>query len=172
MQAITIFTRRNNPKLAIHPLAPLVRHGILTRQPGIQELGHVHVPTGWVRESREHRSKVQRFNAEDIRDLREFEYARLPSMQRRIRLLRLFSGGLQNPEVKCELFDVEYAEATVLELGAPFQAPLSDSGSTLVLAPLGRPGDRPGEKGDRLPRQGPDSVGELRGGSGTLRRGP
>ncbi|KAG8161871.1 hypothetical protein KVR01_008858 [Diaporthe batatas] len=37
-----------------------------------------------------------------------YKYKPLRSMRRRLRLLRLHGGGLSNPEITCELFEVEY----------------------------------------------------------------
>lgn len=58
--------------------------------------------------SRSQRSKVSRFTGDDIKDMPEYRYEPLKSMRRRIRLLRLHGGGLSNPEIICELFEVEY----------------------------------------------------------------
>lgn len=58
--------------------------------------------------SRYYRSRVSLYNGDDIKDMAPYEYNRLHSMRRRIRLLRLHGGGLSNPEITCELFEVEY----------------------------------------------------------------
>lgn len=58
--------------------------------------------------SRQHRSHVSLYTGEDIKDMEEYKYTRLHYMRRRIRLLRLHGGGLSNPEITCELFEVAY----------------------------------------------------------------
>lgn len=58
--------------------------------------------------SRDHRSLVSLYTGDDIKDMDHYKYRRLHSMRRRIRLLRLHGGGLSNPEITCELFEVEY----------------------------------------------------------------
>lgn len=58
--------------------------------------------------SRKHRSDVSLYTGEDIKDMLTYQYERLNSMRRRIRLLRLHGGGLSNPEITCELFEVQY----------------------------------------------------------------
>lgn len=40
--------------------------------------------------------------------MKKYKYKQLHSMRRRIRLLRLHGGGLANPEITCELFEVDY----------------------------------------------------------------
>jgi hypothetical protein len=80
----------------------------------IERHGTIYMPTNSVRELRENRSKVSKYNDEDLRDMDEFRYDRLPSMRRRIRLLRLLGGGLVNPEISCELFEVEYDKKNVV----------------------------------------------------------
>lgn len=58
--------------------------------------------------SREQRSRVSMYTGEDIKDMDPYIYEPLQSMRRRIRLLRLHGGGLSNPEITCQLFEVEY----------------------------------------------------------------
>lgn len=58
--------------------------------------------------SREQRSRVSKYNDPDLKDMKPYEFDRLHSMRRRIRLLRLHGGGLSNPEITCELFEAEY----------------------------------------------------------------
>lgn len=61
--------------------------------------------------SREHRSHVSLYSGSDIKNMEEYRYNRLQSMRRRIRLLRLHGGGLANPEITCELFEVQFYQA-------------------------------------------------------------
>lgn len=58
--------------------------------------------------SRETRSRVSKYNDPELKDMKPYKFDRLHSMRRRIRLLRLHGGGLSNPEITCELFEVEY----------------------------------------------------------------
>lgn len=58
--------------------------------------------------SREQRSRVSRYNDADLKYMQPYKFDSLRSMRRRIRLLRLQGGGLSNPEITCELFEVEY----------------------------------------------------------------
>lgn len=58
--------------------------------------------------SREQRSRVSKYNDPELKDMKPYKFDRLHSMRRRIRLLRLHGGGLSNPEITCELFEVEY----------------------------------------------------------------
>ncbi|ORY71929.1 heterokaryon incompatibility protein-domain-containing protein [Pseudomassariella vexata] len=50
----------------------------------------------------------------DLHGLPVYEYKPLHSMRRRIRLLRLVPGGLNNPEITCELFEVEYDQNNII----------------------------------------------------------
>ncbi|KAK7749917.1 hypothetical protein SLS53_000499 [Cytospora paraplurivora] len=58
--------------------------------------------------SREQRSRVSKWNDSDLKFMETYKFDRLRSMRRRIRLLRLHGGGLTNPEITCELFEVEF----------------------------------------------------------------
>ncbi|ROW08912.1 hypothetical protein VMCG_02760 [Cytospora schulzeri] len=58
--------------------------------------------------SREQRSRVSKYNDPELKYMKPYKFDRLHSMRRRIRLLRLHGGGLSNPEITCELFEVEY----------------------------------------------------------------
>lgn len=75
--------------------------------------GQMYIPASPAQGSREYRSRVLRFNDESIKGVDVFKYAKLPSMRRRIRLLRLKAGTLDNPQIECELFEVEYDEDNV-----------------------------------------------------------
>ncbi|KAL9112231.1 MAG: hypothetical protein Q9227_003349 [Pyrenula ochraceoflavens] len=57
---------------------------------------------------RDVRSMVMKFNDSAYQDVLEFDYRRLSDLKKRIRLLRLRSGHLRNPEIDCELFEAEY----------------------------------------------------------------
>lgn len=57
---------------------------------------------------RENRSHVSLYTDEDFKGMEDYKYKRLHSMRRRIRLLRLYGGGLSNPEITCKLFEVEF----------------------------------------------------------------
>jgi hypothetical protein len=48
------------------------------------------------------------YNDSELRGIEPYKYKPLRSMRRRLRLLRLHGGGLSNPEITCELFEVEY----------------------------------------------------------------
>ncbi|ROW15353.1 hypothetical protein VPNG_02351 [Cytospora leucostoma] len=58
--------------------------------------------------SREQRSGVSKLSDSDLDKMEVYKFDGLRSMRRRIRLLRLHGGGLRNPEITCELFEVEY----------------------------------------------------------------
>ncbi|KAK4230009.1 heterokaryon incompatibility protein-domain-containing protein [Podospora fimiseda] len=70
--------------------------------------GATYVRTFSESESRNTRSHVLSWNDNDLKDLPEYKYGRLSSMQRRIRLLRLEGGGHGKPEITCELFEVDF----------------------------------------------------------------
>ncbi|KAK6855088.1 heterokaryon incompatibility protein-domain-containing protein [Apiospora arundinis] len=70
--------------------------------------GTIYEPVDTVRALREQRSRVSKFDDDDLRPLPEFKYHRLQSMRRRIRLLRLVAGSQNNPDIICELFEVEF----------------------------------------------------------------
>ncbi|KAK0664574.1 heterokaryon incompatibility protein-domain-containing protein [Cercophora samala] len=70
--------------------------------------GRTYVSTDSQRDSRKYRSKVLLWNDLDFQKLPKYEYNKLSSMQRRIRLLRLEGGGHGNPEISCELFEVDF----------------------------------------------------------------
>lgn len=61
-----------------------------------------------------HRSRVSKYD--DLKGMPEFEYEKLHSMRKRMRLLRLHVGGLSNPEITCELFEVEYDKDNIVRL--------------------------------------------------------
>jgi hypothetical protein len=63
-------------------------------------------------DARAKRSNVQAFHA--LKTLPDYEYPRLSSMQRRIRLLKLTGGSLDNPEITCKLFEVEFGDDSVV----------------------------------------------------------
>lgn len=58
--------------------------------------------------SREQRSRVSKYNDPELEGMKPYKFDPLLSMRRRLRLLRLQGGGLSNPEITCELFEVEY----------------------------------------------------------------
>lgn len=70
--------------------------------------GTIYEPVNTVRALREQRSRVSKFDDDDLRPLPEFKYHRLQSMRRRIRLLRLVAGSQNSPDITCELFEVEF----------------------------------------------------------------
>ncbi|KAK8015326.1 heterokaryon incompatibility protein-domain-containing protein [Apiospora arundinis] len=70
--------------------------------------GTIYEPVDTVRALREQRSRVSKFDDDDLSPLPEFKYHRLQSMRRRIRLLRLVAGSQNNPDIICELFEVEF----------------------------------------------------------------
>lgn len=94
------------------------QHGeAVDRMNPIEIDGVIYVPSSTVRSNREQRSRVSRYNDEDLRSLREFRYKALKSMRHRIRLLRLKGGGQKNPEITCELFEVQfYGKDNVLDI--------------------------------------------------------
>jgi hypothetical protein len=80
----------------------------------IEVNGIIYAPTSTVRSNREQRSRLLKYNDADLKELREFKYKKFGSMRRRIRLLRLFPGGQNNPEVTCKLFEVEFDENNIV----------------------------------------------------------
>ncbi|KAK0652352.1 hypothetical protein B0T16DRAFT_387631 [Cercophora newfieldiana] len=64
--------------------------------------------------AREERSRVAKYNGPALGGLRAYKYPKLQSMQRRIRLLKLTGGGLENPEIVCKLFEVEFGRDGVV----------------------------------------------------------
>ncbi|KAK8053195.1 hypothetical protein PG996_012496 [Apiospora saccharicola] len=77
--------------------------------------GTIYEPVTSVRAMRERRSQVSRYDDNGLEQLGEFRYARLESMRRRIRLLRLVAGSQNNPDIICELFEVEFDEKNVVK---------------------------------------------------------
>jgi hypothetical protein len=61
------------------------------------------------------RYNIIEFSHKSIRTIPEFEYDRLHDMKNRIRLLRLFAGPPENPNVECELFEGEFEEGKLIE---------------------------------------------------------
>lgn len=68
----------------------------------------IYEPVSSVVASRQQRSQVSMYNDNELRRMEAYKYKPLRSMRRRLRLLRLHGGGLSNPEITCELFEVEY----------------------------------------------------------------
>lgn len=68
----------------------------------------IYEPVSSVVASRQQRSQVSMYNDSELRRMEPYKYQPLRSMRRRLRLLRLHGGGLMNPEITCELFEVEY----------------------------------------------------------------
>ncbi|KAI7774250.1 hypothetical protein LA080_009050 [Diaporthe eres] len=68
----------------------------------------IYEPVSSVVASRQQRSQVSMWNDRDLKGMEPYKYRGLRSMRRRLRLLRLHGGGLLNPEITCELFEVEY----------------------------------------------------------------
>lgn len=68
----------------------------------------IYEPVSSVVASRQERSQVSMFNDGQLKGMPQYRYRPLRSMRRRLRLLRLHGGGLRNPEITCELFEVEY----------------------------------------------------------------
>lgn len=68
----------------------------------------IYEPVSSVVASRQQRSQVSMYNDSELRRMEAYKYKPLHSMRRRLRLLRLHGGGLLNPEITCELFEVEY----------------------------------------------------------------
>lgn len=68
----------------------------------------IYEPVSSVVASRQQRSQVSMWNDRDLKGMEPYKYKGLRSMRRRLRLLRLHGGGLLNPEITCELFEVEY----------------------------------------------------------------
>lgn len=60
--------------------------------------------------SRQQRSQIPMYNDSEVRRMRPYEYKPLSCMRGRLRLLRLHGGSLAEPEITCELFEVEYDE--------------------------------------------------------------
>lgn len=68
----------------------------------------IYEPVSSVVASRQQRSQVSMYNDDELKGMPSYKYKPLQSMRRRLRLLRLHGGGLLNPEITCELFEVEY----------------------------------------------------------------
>lgn len=68
----------------------------------------IYEPVSSVVASRQQRSQVSMYNDSELEHMKPYRYRALRSMRRRLRLLRLHGGGLSNPEITCELFEVEY----------------------------------------------------------------
>ncbi|KAG6365525.1 hypothetical protein INS49_007136 [Diaporthe citri] len=68
----------------------------------------IYEPVSSVVSSRQQRSQVSMYNYSELRRMDPYKYKGLRSMRRRLRLLRLHGGGLLDPEITCELFEVEY----------------------------------------------------------------
>lgn len=68
----------------------------------------IYEPVSSVVASRQQRSQVSMYNDSELKRMPPYNYKPLRSMRRRLRLLRLHGGGLMNPEITCELFEVEY----------------------------------------------------------------
>lgn len=68
----------------------------------------IYEPVSSVVASRQQRSQVSMWHDRDLKGMESYKYKGLRSMRRRLRLLRLHGGGLLNPEITCELFEVEY----------------------------------------------------------------
>lgn len=81
-------------------------HGESRRQITLNNV--IYEPVSSVVAYRQQRSRVSMYNDGDLRAMEAYKYKKLSSMRRRLRLLRLCSGGLMNPEIICELFEVEY----------------------------------------------------------------
>jgi hypothetical protein len=75
--------------------------------------GIIYIPASTPHSRQKDRSRVQRFDDPKIKTVPEFKYGKLPSMRRRIRLLRLKAGTLDNPQIDCELFEIEYDDQNV-----------------------------------------------------------
>lgn len=107
------------------------QHGeAVERMDPIEINGIIYFPGSTVRSNREQRSRVSKYNDEDLKPLPEFKYKALKSMRRRIRLLRLKGGGQKNPEITCELFEVEFhGKDNVLEIADVPQPPEQGNGT-------------------------------------------
>lgn len=68
----------------------------------------IYEPVSSVVASRQQRSQLSMYNDYELSRMEPYKYKALRSMRRRLRLLRLHGGGLLNPEITCELFEVEY----------------------------------------------------------------
>lgn len=75
--------------------------------------GVIYSPMTTVNAFRVEASRVSKYNDEDLRQLPDFKYRNLQSMRRTIRLLRLLGGGKSNPEISCELFEVQFDQNNV-----------------------------------------------------------
>ncbi|KAK7932155.1 hypothetical protein PG985_002867 [Apiospora marii] len=91
--------------------------------------GTIYEPVNSIRAMREHRSRVSRYHDDDLESLGEFKYARLESMRRRIRLLRLVAGSQNNPDIICELFEVEFDMKNVVRRLKEPKRRATDTGS-------------------------------------------
>lgn len=90
--------------------------------------GTIYEPVNSVRAMREKRSRVSRYDDEDLKWLPEFRYVRLESMRRRIRLLRLVAGSQKSPDIICELFEVEFDMKNVVRRPQQLRAPRGPKG--------------------------------------------
>ncbi|KAI1197345.1 heterokaryon incompatibility protein-domain-containing protein [Nemania serpens] len=62
-------------------------------------------------QDRAQRSELQRFDSEALNKVPEYKYKKLPSADKRIRLLQLRSGTTHGPEIFCELVQADYDNA-------------------------------------------------------------
>lgn len=70
--------------------------------------GVIYKPVSSVVASRAQRSQVSVYNNSEFRRMKPYRYNDLVSMHRQLRLLCLHGGGLFNPEITCELIEVEF----------------------------------------------------------------
>lgn len=68
----------------------------------------IYEPVSSVLASRQQCSQASMYNDIELRRMEPYKYKPLRSMRRRLRLFRLHGGGLMNPEITCELFEVEH----------------------------------------------------------------
>lgn len=58
--------------------------------------------------TRAQRSRLQSYNSDELKEVPEFHYEKLPQSKKRIRLLQLSSGTTDGPEIYCELIEADY----------------------------------------------------------------
>lgn len=86
----------------------------------------------------------------------EFKYERLPADKKRIRLLRLFPGVLDNPQIDCEIFEAEFDKDGKLVM-------VEEDSSTIGTAAI-NPSNKPKSTGEPN-SSNPDSNGEFENGT-------
>ncbi|KAI1119903.1 heterokaryon incompatibility protein-domain-containing protein [Nemania abortiva] len=82
--------------------------GSQTLRLGDREYWLMPVTGATTQQTRAQRSELQRFDSEALSKVPEYKYKKLPSSEKRIRLLQLRSGTTHGSEIFCELIQADY----------------------------------------------------------------